>query len=205
MLVSVQGRPILHHLLTYLSTAGVRNFVLCVGHHAREIERFARTIGGLDGKIRCVNSGDVSMTDRILDAVQNVSSPTLICYGDTLADVDLDALELTHRRTGALATVTVYPLRSPFGIVEFDNDARVLGVREKPVLPYWINIGFLRCDPQAFRHMKQESDLVEFCAALSEIGALSAFQHRGQHITVNTEKDLMDAEAQIIRFATVAD
>ena len=201
-LVALRERPILQHLLTYLAVSGIRKFVLCVGYRAPLIERFVETIRQPDWDVRCVDSGDTSMNDRILDASEFVSGSMLICYGDSLANVDLSALESLHMKTGAMATVTVYPLRSSFGIVEFDEAARVTGIVEKPLLPYWINIGFLLCELRALEYMKRDSNVVEFCSALSKAGGLAAYRHVGQHITINTENDLAEAEAQVFDFAT---
>ncbi len=201
-LVPLRGVPILYHLLTYLAVSGIRKFVLCVGYRASLVEQFVETVRQPDWDVRCVDSDDTSMNDRILDASEFVSGPMLICYGDTLANVDLSALESLHMKTGAMATVTVYPLRSSFGLVELDEAARVTRIVEKPLLPYWINIGFLHCELRALEYMKRNSNVVEFCSALSKAGGLAAYRHVGKHITINTESDLAEAQAQVFGFAT---
>ena len=80
-----------------------------------------------------------------------IPGQALICYGDILANVDLAALQHEHRSSGALATLTVYPLHSPFGIIRFDDENRIIELAEKPVLPHWINIGFMLAEPEALR------------------------------------------------------
>src|SRR5947209_2943463 len=79
----------------------------------------------------------------------HVRGRALVCYGDTLANVDLAALARQHEDGDALLTLAVYPLHSPYGIVTFDAGRRVTGFREKPRLPHWINIGFMLCEPAA--------------------------------------------------------
>lgn len=199
-LLTLRGRPILEHLLTHLSRGGIRRFAVCVGYQAELVERFVDSArrGGLE--IRCVNSGEAAMNDRILDASAGIAGPILICYGDTLAAVDLSALERHHAASGALATVTVHPMRSAFGIVEFNGASQVTGIVEKPFLPYWINIGFLYCDPPALGYMRRNASIVDFCTALSTAGRLSAYQHKGQHVTINTEGDLLQAETELAVF-----
>lgn len=204
-LVPLQGKPLLYHLMRYLSGSGISRFVLCVGYKAECIEQFVRECARPDWDVHCVNSGDASMADRILDALPLVRGRALICYGDILANVDLEALQQEHCRAGALATLCVYPLHSPFGIVQFDGDGRITGLTEKPVLPYWINIGFMLCEPEALRYLQRNSDLVEFSRELSRAGALFAYQHRGRHLTINTEKERIQAEAEMADFATVMD
>ena len=201
-LVRLHGEPLLAHLLRYLAAAGVARFVVCVGHKHEAIEQFLGAHAQPGCEITCVNSGDVSMTDRILDARARAAGPALICYGDTLANVDLSALRRAHAARGALATLTTYPLYSPFGIVSLDEGGRVTAFAEKPRLPHWINIGFILCEPAAFDFLRPRSDMPEFLSALAEAGALYAHRHTGKHLTVNTEQDRALAETQMIEFFT---
>src|SRR4051794_32488540 len=91
-LVPIKGHPLLYHLIRYLYANGIRRFVICTGYKAEAVEEFVREYGRPEWQIRCVNSGDVSMTDRLLSARRFVTGPALICYGDTLANVDLNSL-----------------------------------------------------------------------------------------------------------------
>jgi glucose-1-phosphate cytidylyltransferase len=204
-LVPLQGRPLLYHLMNYLALAGITRFVLCVGYKAECIEQFVGECAKPGWKVNCVNSGDCSMADRIRDARPYLPGQALICYGDILANVDLAALQREHRKSGALATLSVYPLHSPFGVIQFDEANRITKLAEKPVLPYWINIGFMLCEPQSFEYLQPQTDMMEFSESLRKAGALFAYQHRGRHLTVNTEKERMQAEAQMTDFATVMD
>ena len=150
----------------------------------------------------CVDSGDASMTDRIIDAREYFTGRVIICYGDTIANVDIDRLQHEHERNHALATVTTYPLLSPFGIVECDDSMRVHSFIEKPSLPYWINIGFMMCEPEAFDFLSSGTDMPDFLSALARSGRLFTHQHSGKHLTVNTEKERAVAEVEMIEFFT---
>lgn len=204
-LVPLHGKPLLRHLMNYLAQSGITRFVLCVGFKAECIQQFARECDLPGWNVECVDSGDASMADRILDARPHIPGRALICYGDILANVDLDALEREHQRGGAMATLTVYPLHSPFGIVHFDAENKITELAEKPVLPYWINIGFMLCEPAALNFLQRNSDMMNFSTDLARAGALSAYQHRGRHLTINTEKERIQAEAEMADFATVMD
>src|SRR5579872_6676391 len=92
-LVPLRGKPLLQHLMNYLSLSGITRFVLCVGYKAECIEQFVRESSRANWQVKCVNSGDASMTDRILDALPEVPGRALICYGDILANLDLGALQ----------------------------------------------------------------------------------------------------------------
>lgn len=202
-LVPLNGRPILGHLLNYLLGAGVSEVVLCVGYKAEAIRAFVAASYPGDGRIVCVDSGDASITDRLRDAADYVSGRSVICYGDTLANVDIAALTQDHEASAAIATLSVYPLHSPFGVVEFENSGLIRSFREKPVLPHWINIGFLLCERSAYDFLRPQTDMPDFLTGLANAGCLHAYRHDGQHLTVNTEKERESAEEQLMEFYTV--
>lgn len=204
-LIPLNGRPLLGHLLDYLTRSGIGRHVLCTGYKAQQIEEFAAQLPPQSGSIRCVNSGDAAMTERMRDAWPHVTGRALICYGDTLANVNLTGLHQAHQESGALATLTLCALQSPFGIVEFDDARRITSFREKPQLPYWINIGFLLCDPGVWPFLEQATDMPAFLSSLAEAGKLSAYVHQGKHLTINTEKERLQAESEIVDFITVLD
>ena len=58
----------------------------------------------------------------------------LVTSGDGLHDIDVTALLGHHKRTGALATLAVKPVKDPsaYGVVILDRDTRVQGFQEKP-------------------------------------------------------------------------
>lgn len=205
VLVPINGGPLLLHLLKYLSAAGIKRFVICVGYKAESITEFLRAHQNPAWEVEVVDSGEASMTDRLLDARVHLNGPALICYGDTLANVDLKALQKEHVERGALMTMTVYPLHSPFGIVSFETTKQVHDFSEKPRLPYWINIGFMLAEPAAFDHLQRGSDMPAFLTTLAEAGGIYAFQHEGRHVTVNTENDRELAETEMVEFFTVMD
>lgn len=203
-LIPIGGRPLLEHLIRYLESNGVRRFILCVGYKAEVIEEFARNLP-TQSEIICINSGDASMTDRILDARRYVTGRMLVCYGDTLANIDIEGLCSRHEQSNAPATMTVYPLQVPFGIVDVSDNGEVKRFREKPQLPYWINIGFFLFEAGALDRLRRDSNIPEFLDELKSRGDLFAFRHAGRHLTVNTQKDRQAAESEITEFFTVLD
>ncbi len=204
-LVPLNGHPLLYYLLQHLAEGDIDRFVICTGYKAEAIEQFVYESCPPQWEITCVNSGEVSMTDRIMDARRYFNGSALICYGDTIANVDLAALRREQQRAGTSATLTVYPLHSPFGIVSFGADKRITAFEEKPRLPFWINIGYLLCQPAALDFLQRGSDMPEFLSRLTEARQLSVYQHQGKHLTVNTEKERAQAETEVIEFFTLMD
>lgn len=199
-LVHLLGRPLLGHLIDYFLQAGIQRVVVCTGYKSELVHEYVAGLG--IPELQCVDSGvEAPMCRRLLDAAPHVQQAALVCYGDTLANVDLAKLCEHHTQQRRLATVTTYPLKSSFGLVELDADDRVLRLSEKPVLPYWINIGFLVLERAALDLLQPEADLVQYLNQLSERQLLSGFRHSGRHLTINTEKERADAERQIKFFS----
>jgi NDP-sugar pyrophosphorylase family protein len=57
-----------------------------------------------------------------------------VLSGDGLHDVDLAAVERTHRSSGALATLALLPVSDPseYGVAVVDGSGRITGFQEKP-------------------------------------------------------------------------
>jgi NDP-sugar pyrophosphorylase family protein len=202
-LVPLAGKPMLQLLTEYLIACGVQRFVYCVGYKAEMIHDFLAAHFPDRERFRAVDSGDATMTDRLADARVHVPGRALVCYGDTLANVNLNALLEFHAKRGAAATLTTYPLQSPYGVIESDDARRIRSFREKPVLPFWINIGFLVLEPEVVATMERGSDMPQFLDRLAAGGRLFEFRHEGSHLTVNTEKERAQAEQQLAQMFTV--
>jgi NDP-sugar pyrophosphorylase family protein len=110
--------------------------------------------------------------------------------GDELVDVDLVRLLSLHREREALATITVVPLRSPFGVVDLDDDL-VTGFREAPRLDQWVSCGVYVLGEEALERLPERGDHEQ--TTFPELAAerrLHALRHEGVWLTVNTPKDL---------------
>jgi len=199
--VLLEGRPILSYLLEHLQKHPVGKVVAAAGFQAEKIRSFFQNnFQGLG--VEVVDSGEADILQRILACRRHISGDFLVLYGDTLADVDFTALQAFHRGHGALASMCVWPLASPFGVVDLDAQGVVTRFREKPRLDYWINIGNFYFDQENLERMAQCSTFVEFLQTLAANECLRAFQHRGSHITINTLLDLEQARNEIHLFGS---
>jgi NDP-sugar pyrophosphorylase family protein len=122
------------------------------------------------------------------------SGPLYALNGDELLDVDLRALLDAHRAGGAAATIVVSQVRSPFGVVEIDEDDTVRGFSEAPLLEEWVNAGVYVLDEEAIDRLPERGDHEQTTfPELAAEGKLRAFRHAGTWLTVNTPKDLRRA------------
>ena len=200
-LVCIKGRPILSYLLDHVRKSGISEVVIAAGFQAEKISAFFET-HHRDLAVKIVNSADVDIIERIKLCAPHIPGDFIVLYGDTLADVDFSELQEFHYSHGAKATITLYPLTSQFGLAELDSDGNVTSFREKPVLDKWINIGNFYYNNAVLASMRDFSSYARFLESLGSQGKLKGYKHRGIHITVNTLRELEDAENNIDEFTT---
>src|SRR5262249_23402296 len=95
---------------------------------------------------------------RLAAAARREDGPVLALNGDELFDVDFGALRGAHDRSGAVATIVVSQVRSPFGVVALEDDGRITGFREAPLLDHWVNTGVYVLGPEALERLPERGD-----------------------------------------------
>ena len=91
-------------------------------------------------------------------------------------------------------TIVVAQVRSPFGVVEVEQDGTVTGFREAPVLEHWVNSGVYVLGEEALALLPEKGDHEQSTfPQLAGERSLHAHRHDGVWLTVNTPKDLRRA------------
>ncbi len=197
-LVEVGGRPLAAYQVEQLAAVGVdRVIVSCV---AGQEAAFEAAIGNLGPEI--VAAGEPEPLGRggglrFASSARLESGDVLAMNGDELVDVDLAQLLATQGSSDAAATITVVPLRSPFGVVELDGD-RVTGFSEAPELDNWVSCGVYALGEEALERLPERGDHeTTLFPSLASEGRLRAHRHEGMWLTVNTPKDLRLADEHL--------
>lgn len=195
-LVPIGGRPLAAYQIELLAQAGVdRVLISCA---AGQEELFERELGGLAVELVLVGEPEPLGRGgglRLAAAQRRETGPLFALNGDELFDVDLGELMRSHVENRPAATITVAPLRSHLGVVDIGPDDVVVGFREAPVLPFWVNIGVYVLDDEALARLPARGD--HETTTFPELAAearLRAFRHEGLWLTVNTPKDLRLAQ-----------
>ncbi len=198
-LVHLKGRPILSYLLDHLRKFQIRDIVIAAGFQSEKIHEFFAT-NHKDLNVTIVDSGDTDIIERIKACSPHIKEDFILLYGDTLADVNLNELQKFHYSHDSKATITLWPLKSQFGLAEMDSAGNVIRFREKPTLDQWINIGNFYYQHEVIDWMKDFKSYADFLETLGNERKLKGFKHNGVHITVNTLRELEDAEQNIHEF-----
>jgi len=199
-LAIIGGETILGHQLKYLNNEGITDFILATGYKSELIEKYVENnFNNLNIKI--INSGDVDIMIRLKKCIPYINDDCLVCYGDTLANVDINALYQFHIKNNSKITVTSYQLKSQFGILDIDSKGLVSRFREKPKLDAWINIGYIIINNNILQN--ELDSFKDFISSLARLGHLFSYKHNGLHITVNSLTELKQAEKNIKNFKGV--
>jgi NDP-sugar pyrophosphorylase family protein len=194
-LVEVGGRPLAAYQVDQLAAAGAERVLVSCATGQEGV--FEAALGGIGPEIVAVaepeplgRGGGI----KFAAAQRRERGDLYALNGDELVDVDLRQLLARHRETEAAATITVVPLRSPFGVVQLDDDDRVTGFREAPRLDEWVSCGVYVLGDEALERFPERGDheTTTFPELASE-GRLRALRNDGIWLTVNTPKDLRAA------------
>lgn len=202
-MVEIGGKPILWHIMKIYSSAGINDFVICLGYKGYLIkEYFANYFLHMSDvtfdmaenrmqvhqnqaepwRVTLVDTGEKTMTGGRLRRVRDyLLDDFCLTYGDGLANVDIPRLIEFHRAHGKPATVTAVQPPGRFGALALENTT-VRGFLEKPRGDGgWINGGFFVLATSVIDYITGDtvSWEVEPMRRLSDEGNLEAFFHTG--------------------------
>jgi glucose-1-phosphate cytidylyltransferase len=201
-LVEINNKAILGYIIDNLLTFDITNIIIASGYKSEMITKYIDSVYPANN-IQISNQGNVDIIERIKSILPEVSSDLIVMYGDTISDVDLTELVEFSKNQMEAVTVTLWPLKSQFGVLETDENNKVISYAEKPILNKWINIGYIYIKKQSFSLIRESKTFEAFLNNLVDQKELAGFKHKGHHITVNTLKELDDAEAQILKINNI--
>ncbi|MGH3064366.1 MAG: nucleotidyltransferase family protein [Gaiellaceae bacterium] len=195
-LAALAGRPLAAYQIALLAEAGVERVLISCA--AGQEEEFELELGELGVELVLVGEPEPLGRGgglRLAAQQRRETGPVFALNGDELFDIDLSGLLARHVEKSQAATITVAPLRSHLGVVDLGPDDTVVGFREAPLLPFWVNTGLYVLDDETIARLPERGDheTTTFPELASE-GRLGAWRHEGLWLTVNTPKDLRIAQ-----------
>ena len=153
-LLPIVNVAFLERQLQWLGSFGVDEAVLSLGYLPEAFtEHFSDERFG-DIKLRFVVEREpLGTAGGIRFAAEGINERVLVCNGDVLTDLDLDAFVAFHEARGAEATISLAQVDDPsaFGVVPTRDDGEVIAFVEKPrreqAPTNWINAGTYVLEP----------------------------------------------------------
>lgn len=200
-MVEVNGKPILAYQLDQLKKAGIEEVVFACSYQREALQKHLDS--GSRYGIKAFFSIEETPLGRgggIKKAMTKLTKnwgDVVIVNGDNLWKLDLAGLIKKHEEQNAIATIVVVPLKSPYGIVEFNDQDQVLGFKEKPILPHWVNAGIYIFSREIEPLLPDEGDHeIETFPKLATKRFL-VFKSTDYWRGVDTVKDLTEAEKEV--------
>jgi NDP-sugar pyrophosphorylase family protein len=135
-LLEVAGRPLIEHIIEFLTASGIDDVVINLHHLGHLIEERLGDGARFGVRIR------YSWEETILDTGGGIrhaepllaGEPFVVVNGDSLLELALGEVVAFHRTRGALATIVVRPdpEAARYGLVELDDADRVRRISGRP-------------------------------------------------------------------------
>ncbi|MGC8782870.1 MAG: sugar phosphate nucleotidyltransferase [Armatimonadota bacterium] len=130
-LMPILNRPLLEYQVALLKAHGVTEIVFATNYMADAIEEHFGDGSRFGVKMRYAQEHQpLGTAGAIRNAAKSLwrRETVVVFNGDIVTDFDLSAVIDLHRRRGARATIALkaVPSPNPYGVLELDNDGRVL-------------------------------------------------------------------------------
>ncbi|MHA1615846.1 MAG: nucleotidyltransferase family protein [Candidatus Njordarchaeales archaeon] len=206
-LVRVKGKPILVHQIEWLKKFGIRDIVLAVGYLKEKVIEEIGSGKNFGVRVAYVVEEEPLGTAGAIKNAENVLHNEkffFVLNGDIITDIDLNVIidKILNSGHNVLGVLALVPLPSPYGIIEIDDEGRILQFREKPVLRnYWINAGVYCFRPEIFEYLPEKGDIERTAfPKLAEEGKLLAVPFENVFWkAIDTHKDIEEAEKLLER------
>lgn len=201
-MVTLNGKPILWHLMNILNEGGISDFIVAAGYKAEAISEWVKH-SGCEWNVDVVNSGIKTQTGgRLKFCMEKYPDESIIAtYGDGLANVNIAELIEFHKKNRRLATVTAVRPPARFGVLEFENGIVSHFGEKQHAQGGWINGGFFVLEPQVRNYVMNLEEPFETGAMprLVKEGQLSCYQHDGfwQPMDTLRERNELDKLAKL--------
>ena len=179
-MVKINNRPMLDYHIQWLHEYGIKKIIIACSYKWEKIKEHYG-----DRLIYSVEESPLGTGGAVKKALEHIDDDSFIVVNsDDINDVDINKLSDVGPNV-----ICVSKFRSPFGIVDIDKDNNVVGFRQKPILPHYVSIGvYLLSRNLKFPDIGSLEDDV-----FPNI-KLKAYKHDGMWVTINTMKQLEEAE-----------
>ena len=220
-MVEIGGKPLLWHIMKQFSECGYSEFIICGGYKVSMIKEYFMdfyiyesdiTVNlqnnsievhrkkTEDWKVTVVDTGLNTSAGQRIERVKDYIKEDnfIVTYGDCLSDIAIEELVNTHVENNKLATITMakptgrnalLPL-SKAGELRYSESEQEIGKDA------WVDADCFVFKKQIFKYLEQCTDLQnQIFTELSKIKQIGTYPHKGFWMTVETRRDLVQAES----------
>jgi glucose-1-phosphate cytidylyltransferase len=219
-MVEIGERPILWHIMKHYASYGLKEFVIALGYKGDVIKRFFLESTALHDSFSIdLRSGKVTVNNRINEdwivhledtglesstggRIARVRShldhePFMLSYGDSVANVNLDALLSLHKKHNRIVTLTAVRPPARFGGLIFDGDLISQFIEKPQIVEGWINGGYMVMEQRIFDYIPSDTTNLEaqVLEQLAQQNQLAAYRHEDFWQCMDTLRDKRQLES----------
>lgn len=134
-IVPVLNRPFLLYQIELLRRANIKDITLSLSYQPDKIEQVLGDGTDFGVNLRFITEPSPMGTGGAYKfAAASIRETTIVFNGDILTDLDISKVVEFHRNKKADATIALTPVENPsaYGLVETDEDGKILQFLEKP-------------------------------------------------------------------------
>jgi glucose-1-phosphate cytidylyltransferase len=202
-LVSLNGNPILWHIMNIFSSQINCKIKIATGYKSHLIDEYLQSEFHNKESINAetIFTGESSQTGKRIMQIMTAfpNSQMLVTYGDGVADISIRSLIDFHNSHRKLATITAVRPAARFGRLELDGN-KVVEFSEKPQsMEGWINGGFFVFEPGVIDYLDVGDTPLEHepLVNLSKDRQLMAYKHEGFWQPMDTLREKHELEKLI--------
>lgn len=219
-MIDIGGKPLLWHIMKHFSEYGFNEFIICGGYRVDMIKEYFmdyyiyasditvdlqnNTVEihkkmTEDWKVTVVDTGFFSSTGQRVSLIQKyiVEDTFIVTYGDVLSDIDIRAMIKLHENEKKTATIAMAKPTGRNQLLPLNQDG-VLCYNQGEELQNekaWVNADCFVFQKKIFDYLIGNYDLEkQLFISLSERSQLASYQHKGFFATIETKRDLVNAE-----------
>ena len=204
-MVEILGIPILGYQMQWLRKSGIQEVYISCGYLHEVIEGYFGDGGRWGMHIHYVIEDEPlgrggGLKKAMLALGPAYDGPVVAANGDLITNIDLRSIIAYHQEKEAAATILLSPFFSPYGVVDVDEADHVLGFREKPELPYWVNAGVYVLSREVADMLPNKGDHEDSTfPKLAAQRRFAAYRSRAFWRGVDTVKDLSEITKEMER------
>jgi len=175
-LVPLGDVPIIEVLIKRLVRFGITDITLTLGHLAELVQAYFLHRKELTRQLNLqyVSEDVPTGTAGSLASVRGLDKTFLVMNGDVLTDLDFDKLVAFHRQYDAALTIATHrrQVKIDLGVIETDDNCRIVGYREKPEYSYDVSMGVYVYEPRTLKCIERDEylDFPDLVLRLIEAG-----------------------------------
>ncbi len=161
-LVPLAGRPLIGWTLEWLRRAGVTECVINLHYLPEKVQQFVGDGSGYGLRVTYSYEPELLGTAGAVNKVASFfDTPFYVIYSDNFSQWDIRKLKFEYERNNSIGTVAVHWREdvTQSGMVEFDQNNRILRLVEKPkpegVTSHYVNAGFYYLNPRVFNYIPE--------------------------------------------------